>query len=74
MNFSANIIQPRLSKSVLWKGSIDKQSHAIAVRFPVDGPPELLDPGLKRAWRLSLYKLDRCLKRVENIYEVAVSL
>ena len=62
----------RLSNTMYKQGAMLYRSHAIAIRFPVDGEPELLDPGRKRAWPLTLLQLDQSIKRAEGIYEVAL--
>ena len=62
----------RLSRTNYQRGSMVHRSHAVAIRFPVDGEAELLDPGKERAWPLSLYRLDQSLKRCVGIYQVSL--
>ncbi len=52
-------------------GAEKYNSHAVAVRFPLDSTPQLCDSGLKTIWPLSLAKLNCSIHRITAIYEVA---
>ena len=54
-------------------GTEQRNSHAVAVRFPVDELPELIDGAYRRVWPLTLSKLDQSIHRVTGIFQVSIA-
>ena len=61
----------RLSTRDYWYGAEQRNSHAVALRFPINEPPQLCDSGRKKIWALTLARLDCSLHRVTGVFEVA---